>query len=103
MSTSCASDGRGGGVALIGIPISILGPSFAETFMIASSWDKPALGTGPSKFLGQARSWDRPFKILGTSPLLGQALQNNDFGAMSHFLQESLKSQVCFAHVTVLA
>ena len=35
MSTSCASDGRGGGVALIGIPISILGPSFAETFMIA--------------------------------------------------------------------
>jgi len=39
--------------------------------------DKPALGTGPSKFLGQARSWDRPFKILGTSPLLGQALQNS--------------------------
>jgi len=35
---------------------------------------RPALGTGPSKFLGQALSWDRPFKILGTSPLLGHAL-----------------------------
>jgi hypothetical protein len=43
---------------------------------LQNSWDRPALGTGPSKFLGQARSWDRPFKILGTSPLLGHALQN---------------------------
>ena len=30
--------------------------------------DRPALGTGPSKCLGQARSWDRPFKMRGTGP-----------------------------------
>ena len=47
-----------------------LNPLFRQA--LHNSWDKPALGTGPSKFLGQARSWDRPFKILGTSPLLGQ-------------------------------
>ena len=40
------------------------------------AWDMPALGTGPSRRLGQARSWDRPFNMLGTSPLLGQALQH---------------------------
>ena len=40
------------------------------------AWDMPALGTGPSTCLGQARSWDRPFHMLGTSPLLGQALQH---------------------------
>jgi len=44
---------------------------------LQNSWDRPALGTGHSKFLGQARSWDRPFNILGTSLLSGQALQNS--------------------------
>ena len=37
--------------------------------VLQNSWDRPALGTGRSKFLGQARSWGRPFKILGTGPL----------------------------------
>ena len=61
---------------------------FVENAAAASS-ATAALGTGPSKCLGQARSWDRPFKclgqarfedrpfkMLGTGPLWGQALQN---------------------------
>ena len=52
------------------------GPSKCLGQALLNAWDRPALGTGPSKFLGQARPWDRPFKMLGTSPLLGQALQN---------------------------
>ena len=32
------------------------------------------LGTGPSKFLGQARSWDMPFKMLGFVRLLHNGL-----------------------------
>jgi len=56
-------------------PPPLSNPLFRQA--LHNSWDKPALGTGPSKFLGQARSWDRPFKILGTNPLLGQALQNS--------------------------
>ena len=61
---------------------------------LQNSWDRPALGTGHSKFLGQARSWDRPFKILGTNLLSGQALQNSwDKPALgtgpSKFLEQS--------------
>ena len=54
--------------------------------VLHNSWDRFALGTGPSKFLGWARSRDRlclmllrldmRFKMLGTGPFLGQALQN---------------------------
>ena len=56
---------------------------------LQNAWYRLALGTGPSKCLGQARSWDRPFKclgqarsgdrpfkMLGTGPLLGQAFEN---------------------------
>ena len=50
------------------------GPLLGQTLQNAR--DRPALGTGPSKCLGQARSWDRPVKMLGSGPLLGQALQN---------------------------
>jgi hypothetical protein len=58
-------------------PFKILGTGPLLGQAIQNSWDRPALGTGPSKFLGQTSSQDRPFKIPGTSPLLGQALQNS--------------------------
>jgi len=80
-------------IVLLKMKMNALKNCIALHFMKSSkrnSWDRPALGTGPSKFLdkpalgtcpskclGQARSWDRPFKILGTGPLLGQALQNS--------------------------
>ena len=54
----------------------MLGTGLLSRHALQNAWDRPHLGTGPSKCLGQARSWDRPFKMLGTGPLLGQALQN---------------------------
>ena len=55
-------------------PPPILGTGPLLGHALLSSWDKPALGTCPLKFLGQARSCDRPFDILGTCPLLEHAL-----------------------------
>ena len=53
------------------MPFKMLGTSPLLGHALLNAWDRPALGTGPSKFLGQARFWDMPFKMLGTGPLLG--------------------------------
>ena len=58
------------------MPFNILGTCPLLGQALQNSWDKPALGTCPSKFLGQARSCDRLFKFLGTGPLLGHALEH---------------------------
>ena len=59
------------------MPFTLLGTGPLLGHALQTAWDRPVLGTGPLKCLGQARSGDMPSKMIGTGPFLGQALQNS--------------------------
>ena len=49
-----------------GRPFKMLGAGPLLGQALRNSWDRPALGTGPPKCLGQAHSLDMPLKMLVT-------------------------------------
>ena len=57
-------------------PFKILGTNLLSGQALQNSWDKPALGTGPSKFFEQSRYWDMPFNVFGGCHFLQTVLAN---------------------------